>query len=77
MLTPEPGAKLIKTVDSITAELKNSLQEKVNLAEEESKAKLKLQKSQHPVESQSLSLTVRRENVIVDIFIGQRSWHLL
>ncbi len=47
-----PGAELIKTVDAITPELKNSLNGKSKLGRAESKAKLKPLKSQHPAESQ-------------------------
>lgn len=67
----EPGAQLIKTVDSITAELKSSLNGKSKLGRGGIQSKIKAAEISTSCGIPLVIANSRRENVIVDILAGK------
>ena len=72
----ETGAKLIKTVETITSELKASLNGKSKLGRGGIQSKIKAAEI-----ATSCGITVviansRRENVLLDILCWKRCWHI-
>jgi glutamate 5-kinase len=67
----EPGAKLIKTVDGITAELKSSLNGKSKLGRGGIQSKIKAAEIATSCGIPVVIANSRRENVLVDILAGK------